>query len=72
MKDVIYIGNKPYWDESFIDPEKYARWIVMQKDDAIWKNIYEQPEANAKLFKYFNKVYTSENILIFRRIDPVS
>ncbi|MDO8572380.1 MAG: hypothetical protein Q7S11_01260 [bacterium] len=69
MKDVIYIGNKPYWEESLIEPEKYARWIVMQQNDTLWKNIYEDRQTNARLFKYFNKVYTSEDILIFRRID---
>ena len=69
MKNVIYIGNKPYWDESLKEPEKYARWIVMQKDDILWKAIYDDPGVQARLYKYFNKVYTSEQILIFRRID---
>ncbi|KKU81819.1 MAG: Glycosyl transferase family 2 [Parcubacteria group bacterium GW2011_GWA1_47_8] len=69
MKDVIYIGNKPYWAESLVEPEKYARWIIMQKNDVIWRNLIDKPELNARLFKYFNKVYTSEDILIFRRID---
>lgn len=69
MEDVIYIGNKPYWEESLVEPQKYARWIVMQKDDTVWKNIYERPEVNARLFAYFNKVYTSDEILIFRRIE---
>jgi hypothetical protein len=69
MKDIIYIGNKPYWEESLVAPEKYARWIVMQKDDAVWTSINDDPVTNARLYKYFNKVYTSENILIFKRID---
>lgn len=69
MADVIYIGNKPYWEESLVAPEKYARWIVMQQNDAVWQRIYDQPETNARLFKYFNKAYTSNEILIFRRID---
>lgn len=69
MENIIYVGNKPYWEESFLEPQKYARWIVMQKNDTVWKNIYDRPEVNARLFKYFNKVYTSENILIFRRIE---
>ena len=41
MQSIIYIGNKPYWEESFYQPEKYARWIVMQKDDAVWKGMNE-------------------------------
>lgn len=69
MENIIYVGNKPYWDESLREPEKYARWIVMQRDDAVWENLNDRPEINARLFKYFNKVYTSEDILIFRRIS---
>lgn len=69
MKEIIYIGNKPYWEDSLKEPEKYARWIVMQKNDEIWNTIYSDPLMNAHLYKYFNKVYTSDNILIFRRID---
>ncbi len=72
MRDIIYIGNKPYWEESLLAPEKYARWIVMQKNDTVWTNINEDPVTNARLYKYFNKVYTSENILIFKRIDSVA
>ncbi len=69
MENVIYIGNKPYWEESLIEPQKYARWIVVQKEDDLWKNLIDRPEVNARLYKYFNKVYTSEDILIFRKID---
>jgi len=72
MKDIIYIGNKPYWEESLVEPQKYARWIIMQKDDTLWNEINNRPEVNARLYQYFNKVYTSENILIFRRIGTVS
>jgi hypothetical protein len=69
MQNVIYIGNKPYWEESFYQPEKYARWIVTQKDDAVWKNIFNNKIIEGRLYKYFNKVYTSPEILIFRRIE---
>lgn len=71
MQDIIYIGNKPYWEESLVEPQKYARWIVMQKNDTVWQNLNDRPEVNARLFKYFNKVYTSEEVLIFRRIEEV-
>lgn len=69
MEDVIYIGTKPYWEESIKEPEKYATWVIMQKDDQVWKNILNNKENEARLYKYFNKVYTSEEILIFRRMD---
>ncbi len=72
MQDVIYVGNKPYWEQSFTEPEKYATWIVMQKNDQVWQNIYDKPEVQGRLFKYFQKVYTSPEILIFRRNPEVA
>jgi hypothetical protein len=68
MQNVIYIGNKPYWEESLSAPEKYARWIIIQKDDEIWKRLYSNPIARGRLYKYFEKQYTSPEILIFRKI----
>lgn len=68
MQKVIYVGNKPYWDESLKHPEKYARWIVMQKNDAVWSAIYNNRSIRGDLFKYFKKVYTSNDIIIFKRI----
>lgn len=67
MEQMIYIGNKPYWEESLVEPEKYARWIVMQQNDSVWKELIENPAKQARLYKYFEKVYTSPEILIFRR-----
>lgn len=68
MQNIIYIGNKPYWEESLVAPERYARWIIMQKNDDVWKSIYDKPEVQGRLFKHFQKTYTSPQILIFRRI----
>jgi hypothetical protein len=67
MQNVIYIGNKPYWQESLEHPEKHATWIVMQKNDTVWMSLYENPYRRAELFKHYQKVYTSDEILIFRK-----
>lgn len=69
MKNIIYIGNKPYWEESLVEPEKYASWIIVQKNDTIYKKIYQPPAMNGRLFKYFKLAYTSPEILIFQRND---
>jgi len=69
MESMIYIGNKPYWEESLVEPEKYARWIVMQQNDSVWKELWSNPVKQARLYKYFEKAYTSPEILIFRRQD---
>ena len=71
MRNFIYIGNKPYWEESLETPEKWATWVIMQKDDAVWKAIYDDPRKQGQLYKYYVKQYTSEEILIFRRNDAV-
>ncbi len=67
MSQVIYVGNKPYWEESLREPEKYANWIVLQKDDAVWNSLYDDPIMQGRLYKYFEKAYTSEEILVFKR-----
>jgi len=69
MENVIYIGNKPYWEESLENPEKYARWIVMQKNDTVWNTFLIEENKQAQLYKYFEKTYTSPDILIFKRSD---
>ncbi len=69
MQNVIYIGNKPYWEESLETPEKYAEWIVLQKDDTLWKNFMENKRKEERLYKYFKKTYTSNEILVFQRSD---
>ncbi len=69
MQNVIYIGNKPYWEESLVEPEKYVRWIIVQQNDTIDKKIYQPPAMNGRLFKYFKLAYTSPEILIFQRND---
>lgn len=72
IQNVIYIGNKPYWDEALDHPEEYVQWVVLQKGDAVWKSIYDNPTKKAELYKYFVKAYTSPNILVFKRNDKVA
>lgn len=72
MQNVIYIGNKPYWNESLEEPEKYVRWIVIQKDDSLWANFMNNKEKADRLYKYFNKVYTSPEIVIFRKMTGIT
>jgi len=67
MQEIIYVGNKPYWDISLKHPEKYAQWIIMQKNDVVWTALYDNPVERGELYKYFKKVYTSNQILIFKR-----
>lgn len=70
MQNVIYIGNKPYWEESLKEPEKYAKWIVMQKGDVVWQTLNENKIMQDRVYKYFVKAYTSPGILIFKKSEP--
>ena len=69
MQKIIYVGNKPYWEESLKNPERYARFIIMQKGDTVWSAMYANDTAEENLNKYFKNVYTSNNISIFKRIE---
>ncbi len=69
MQNTIYVGNKPYWEQSLAQPQLYARWVIMQKDDAVWKHLYDNQIVRGRLYKYFKKAYTSPEILIFEKID---
>lgn len=71
MQNMIYIGNDKYWEDSLIEPGKYARWVIMQRNDTLWQSILDQPVIEARLYRDFEKVYTSPEILIFRKIDKV-
>lgn len=72
MQNIIYIGNKPYWEESLKNPEKYARWVVMQQDDSVWNSLYDDPAMQKHLYTYYQKAYTSPKILIFKRTSSLS
>lgn len=67
MQNVIYIGTKPYWNNSLQAPEKYATWIIMQRNDDVWNKLYKNPAMLGRVYKYYQKVYTSPDILIFKR-----
>lgn len=71
MQNVITIGNQPYWNESLTHPETYPRWIVMQVDqnDIVYRHLFLEQAQQQHVYKYFQKVYTSPAILIFRRMD---
>lgn len=69
MTNIIYVGNKPYWEESLREPEKYAQWIVIHGNDDVWRNVLQNPQTEARLYTHFQRVYTSPQIVIFRRAD---
>jgi len=71
MQNIIYVGTKPYWEESLQEPEKYASWIIMHKGDIVWRSIYDDQDKQGRLYAHFQKVYTSPIILIFKRNNAI-
>jgi hypothetical protein len=67
MQNMIYIGTKPYWERSMVAPQDYARWVIVQKGDSVWKQFYATQEKQDFLYTYYRKVYTSDEILVFQR-----
>jgi hypothetical protein len=53
MHEVIYIGNKPYWEESLEHPEKHATWVLINKYDVVWQKIYQNPQKQKNLYAIF-------------------
>jgi len=68
MQNIVYIGNKPYWEWALAAPQNHVKWVVLQSNDTVWKNLFSTEEQQGRLYKYFKKVYTSDEILIFERI----
>jgi mannan endo-1,4-beta-mannosidase len=70
MQDFIGTGNKPYWQESLIDPAKYATWIVLQQSstDAVWSGF--SPKSRAILADHFTIVYQHGNLYVYKRRPP--
>ncbi|HXS15382.1 MAG TPA: glycosyltransferase family 39 protein [Candidatus Saccharimonadales bacterium] len=72
INKVIYIGNKPYWENSLRNPQKYATWVILQRNDAVWQALFATPIQQKKLYAYYKKVYTSPEILIFKLNNKAS
>ncbi len=68
MQNIVYIGTRGYWQEALQAPQIRIKWIVMQRSDALWNAFYATPAKQGRLYKYYQKTYTSKDILIFRRI----
>ena len=71
MDRVIYIGTKPYWEESLVYPERHAEWIVMQEDDTVWEHLYVDEVKRGHVFTYYELAYTSPKVLVFKRMEGV-
>lgn len=67
MQDIIYIGNKPFWDESQYTPQKYADWIIVKTNDAIDTTFKANKNTKKQVDKYFDVAYSSPDVTIYRK-----
>lgn len=67
MNSVIYIGNKPYWEQALTEPESFVTWIILQESDAIGQALFRESWQQEKLYKFYTKTYESPEVTIFRR-----
>lgn len=37
LNKMIYVGAHPYWEEMLEHPNEYARWLIVRKDDVLYK-----------------------------------
>lgn len=51
--------------------ELEEKFKIMQRDDLVWSALLNDPKKEGALYKYFEKAYTSPNILIFKRNDKI-
>ncbi len=72
MQNIIYVGSKPYYQESFKEPELYARWIFIRQGDDVYNNLYTNPKQRAKLTRYFTKVFSTSDLMIYKRNNIVA
>lgn len=46
MDRMIYVGNRPYWDNLLVEPNSVARFIIMQPNDGLWKAFHNNTQFN--------------------------
>ncbi|HUD18824.1 MAG TPA: hypothetical protein VMR81_00060 [Patescibacteria group bacterium] len=69
LKNYITEGNGKYWDGSLVNPEKYASWVILNKDTSNIRNLLGIKLINSpKLAKYYNLIYSDNQILIYKRL----
>lgn len=65
FKDIIQEGNRNYWATSLKKPTIYAKWIIMNKGDIVYKSLY----GSSILGHNYELLHTSENgqLLFYKR-----
>jgi hypothetical protein len=69
MQKIIYVGNKPYWQNSIRNAKSNVTWIIMQKGDTVWNTLWATPQEQSTLLKNYTEVFSAEDIVILKVKD---
>ena len=61
LKLYVWEGTRNYWDSALLEPSKIVTWIIIYKNDVIYKSFLN----TGKLNNYI-KVYASDDTIIYR------
>lgn len=62
MNSIIYVGSHPYWEDMIAHPNENARWIVIRKDDALYRAFY----GNATFAQDYSAVYVQGDTTLYK------
>ena len=67
MKNIIYIGNHPYWDNALVNPQDEARWIIVRENDtdSMWNTL----KVNYNFINYFERVFRAGELSVYKLRD---
>lgn len=67
MREFIYEGNRDWWDQSLITPQKYAKWVVFTDKNNPLDFVANKLQDNPNFHKYYKFVIKYRTITIYKR-----
>lgn len=62
MNRIIYVGSHPYWEKTLAEPNDYARWVIIRKDDALDRAFSGRPSFSAD----YTAVYSQADTTLYK------
>lgn len=68
IASLVYVGSKPYWTEALKKPNKIANYIIIGKDDYLYKHFINDEINYSILTKYYYKLYEYNDVIIYKKL----
>ena len=65
MNRIIYEGSYKYWQESLVQPDKYAKWIILKESDK--DPIWHQSKSHQNYFNNFQVIFEDAETKVYIR-----